>query len=181
MSEPLDYIDRNPCAMPAMHLNPERIRCGRAYGHQGPHHDMVNKGAHLWNQSDHECPARARGGDGIIYRCMYNHENEQNVGRLAKEARHDAGGFKFSDHTSNLLDAELGNQQDIDRLRGELKTHLNEARAATAHALRVVTRLKDNSVFDIEFAESEGHIEHAIRESGLFNAAALAMVEVLLK
>jgi hypothetical protein len=91
------------------------------------------------------------------------------------------GGYIFSTEQSLRYESELERDEYIATLRGELKTALKNASSYLLGALTVVQKLKSKEVYDIEFAECESHIEHAIREAGLFTAAAQAMSDVLLK
>lgn len=90
-------------------------------------------------------------------------------------------GREFTTSESLRFEDELQHDEYITTLRGELKAALKNASAYLLGAQTTVEKLKSNAVYDIEFAEGQSHIEHAIREAGLFTAAARAMSDVLLK
>jgi hypothetical protein len=119
------------------------------------------------------CGYRIRGEDGHPAFCQRddNHERKHKT----------QSGQEFSTTESLAYEAELEYNDYIATLRGELKTALKNASDYLLGAQTVITRLKSRGVYDVEFAEGNSHIETAVREAGLFTAAAQAMTDVLLK
>jgi predicted Zn-dependent protease len=90
-------------------------------------------------------------------------------------------GREFTTSEALEYEKELEHQDYIEELREQLKRALDEASLQLQRAQTRVKALASDQVYDVEFAESNGYIEHAIREAGLFTAAAQAMTAVLLK
>lgn len=82
---------------------------------------------------------------------------------------------------AEIDDALDDNERLIKELRANLSGHIGAGLRCVEAAVEDIRALKQNSVYDIEFSEGNGYIEKAVREAGLYLAAAAAMTDAFIR